>query len=441
MKKRMIWLAGCLVALAACDESKYDLDQLTPQEYYKILYVKDGGEQALSLYDTTEDYVYTFSVVKGGALPELSANADVKVLNQTELDAEYGTGYTLLSSNMYSIDVTHIELTADKPYQQVNVAFKPQAIKALMEDDADLKLVLPLQVVSETDSINANLNDAFLAIEDVVMPTVGFASTTLSLDSYDYASLPAAISKEIPFKLDLDNMWDITCGFDVDADYMDTYNTNNYAGYRLLPEGSYELPETVELPSGTTTTNVVVNIDGSQLAPGDYMLPVRLSSVSEFEISSTSNVYPLCIRVLAPQLDRTGWTATASSEERTGEGSNGALVLTLDGNTGTYWHSEWQSGTGVLPYELDFDPQEEYTITHVAMRNRSGYTDVDWGYFYVSDDQENWTEVGTFKMQKDGSTQMFAVKTPTQGRYFRVEIKASNRETHCALSEVYFYGM
>ena len=39
MKIRTILLMGGLVLLGACSESKYDLDQLVPEEYHKILYV------------------------------------------------------------------------------------------------------------------------------------------------------------------------------------------------------------------------------------------------------------------------------------------------------------------------------------------------------------------------------------------------------------------
>ena len=66
MKINMILLAGCLISLGACDESKYDLEQLVPEQYHKILRVNNGGKQELTLYDTNDDFVYTFSVVKTG---------------------------------------------------------------------------------------------------------------------------------------------------------------------------------------------------------------------------------------------------------------------------------------------------------------------------------------------------------------------------------------
>lgn len=76
------------------------------------------------------------------------------------------------------------------------------------------------------------------------------------------------------------------------------------------------------------------------MAPGDYMLPVKVMDVSQFEVSESKAVYPLAIRVMGHNLDRTGWTAEANSEEVSGEGAgNGVAGCALDGNLTTFWHS------------------------------------------------------------------------------------------------------
>ena len=66
------------------------------------------------------------------------------------------------------------------------------------------------------------------------------------------------------------------------------------------------------LPNGTTETTLPVEVEGSQLQPGDYMLPIRINSASQFEISSTNAIYPMAIRIMGEQLDRTEWTAEAN---------------------------------------------------------------------------------------------------------------------------------
>ena len=55
MKLKYLLLAGCLMGLAACSDLEYDLDNIVPEQYHKILYVKGNGKQSLTLYNTGED--------------------------------------------------------------------------------------------------------------------------------------------------------------------------------------------------------------------------------------------------------------------------------------------------------------------------------------------------------------------------------------------------
>lgn len=43
----------------------------------------------MTLYDTGEDYTYTLSVIKTGSDPTLTANAQINVLSQEEVDQLY----------------------------------------------------------------------------------------------------------------------------------------------------------------------------------------------------------------------------------------------------------------------------------------------------------------------------------------------------------------
>ena len=129
----------------------------------------------------------------------------------------------------------------------------------------------------------------------------------------------------------------------VDEAYIAEYNEENGTVYQMLPEGTYTVPESVTLAAGITNSSISVAVSASALEPGDYMLPIRIESVSQFSISSSNAVYPLAIRIMAPELDRTGWTAEANTEELVGELPSGKADCALDGDLGTYWHSMWNS--------------------------------------------------------------------------------------------------
>lgn len=443
--RNTLLLAASLCLLAACDDSKYDLENLVPQQYHKILYVNNSGKQQVTLYDTGEDYNYTFSVFKSGSDPSLTANADIHVLTQEELDEKYSrpeaVNYKLIATDCYSIAATHLDFSAGDRSKSVSVSLNPENIKTAIAANPDAVWVLPLQVVSENDSINSEKNELFLQITGVITPSFGFGSSAVVVKEYSYG---APISAKVALGLDTENSWDIDCTFDLDDTYRVAYNTKNKTIYQSLPEGTYSFGEQMTLPAGTTTTEIGVTIKADQLQPGDYMLPIRIKSVSLFEISSDKTIYPLTIRILGPQLDRAAWTIEANTQEPNGEGSgNGIPTCALDGNLSTYWHSSWQSGNHALPHILTIDTKKEITLTQIGLvqRQDNSYTDTGAGVFYVSDDNQNWKEVGTFTMEKILNTQNFTLKTPTKARYFRVEITESNRGLNTSLSEIYAYGL
>lgn len=446
MKLKTILLTGSLVLLGACSESKYDLDQLVPEEYHKILYVNNSGKQALTLYDTEEDNKYTLSVVKSGSDPSLTANVNINVLTQAELDSKYsepeGVNYKLIGEGCYTLDATLLDFSIADRYKMVNIFLKPQSVKATMETDPEAVWVLPLRVTSETDSINADKDELFLQIAGVITPALGFAQSSVEVKLLEYGSV-STFTEKVVFGLDTDNKWDLDCKFAVDKDYVTEYNLDNETFFRVLPEGTYTVPETMTLANGTTKAELGVIIKGEQLEPGDYMLPIKITEVSQFGISEEKSIYPLAIRIMGPQLSRAGWAGEANTEELTGEGASGKAGCALDGDLSTYWHSTWQSGNWVsFPFEIIVDTQKEYTFTQFALmqRQHDSYTDARSGKFYVSSDKENWMEVGSFFMEKILDKQVFAI-TPAKGRYFKVSIYESYRGTNASLSEIYAYGL
>lgn len=438
-------LAGCLMTLGACEGSEYDLENQIPDKFHKILYLNISGKQDLTLYNTEEDNQYSFSVVKAGSDPSLGAEVTIDVLTQEEVDSEYseleGINYKVISPSAYSFNETQLSFLANESYKLVNLSLKPREVLAALENDPSAVWVLPLHIISETDSINANKNQLFLQLKDVVMPSLGFRDPNVNVKAYTYG-LVSKISEKIPFKLDTDNKWDIDCGFGVDNNYINNYNEANNTVFRLLPEGTYSFTNSMTLPNGTSEANLPVEIEGGQLEPGDYMLPIQINSVSRFEVSSTNGLYPIAIRIMGTQFDRTGWTAEANTEELQGEGAiNGRAGCILDNNLGTFWHSQWQNGSHALPHELIIDAQKEHTFTQFALMHRENYSYVKCGEFYVSSDKENWGEkVGSFFMKKENGAQIFSI-IPKKGRYFKVLITESNNGTNSALAEIYAYGI
>lgn len=433
--------------MGACNESEYDLENLVPEEYHKILYVKNSGKQEVTLFDVEDDYTCTFSVVKSGSEPNQTAGASIRILTQQEVDDKYSTpenvAYKIIGENCYSLGTTQVNFSAAERYKIAGISLKPQQLKTTLASDTEAKWVLPLRVTSKTDSISADKNEVFLQIVDVVTPTIGFVDVAVNRKDYNYGEV-STITENISIVLDISNKWNLGWKIEVDASYVATYNAENANGtqFQLLPVETYTLPDTMTLSSGTTTTQLTATIAGDKLELGSYMLPIRIKNPSQFAVSSTKGVYPLAIRILAQEIGRSEWTAEAN----TVDGGNTAANL-LDGNTNTEWQSawDWQGAVVGLPHVLTFDTKGEYTFTHFALcqrNNNPDYMDTKAGKFYVSSDGENWEQVGVFdNLHKSTDRHIFAVDVQKKGRYFKVEITESYRSTYTNLGEVYAYGL
>lgn len=444
MKTKIIYAAMSVLMWTACNESKYELENLVPEEYHKVLSFKNSGTADLTLYDTGEDNTYTLSVYKGGSDPDLTASVDIRTLTQEALDSLYSVpeakNYKALGAECFSLDYPRVDFKSGERYKIVTVSIKVENVQNSIQKEPEATWVLPFYLSSaENDSINADKNEVFIKIKEVLTPTVGFTTSSIVYASYEYGF--SVDTAKVEYGLDTDNRWDIECNFAVDLDYVKEYNEKNGTSFAVLPEGRYSLSETGKLPSGTKTSELPVLIDGKGLEPGEYMLPVRMAKASLFDVSQNS-VVPLVIRVFGKRLDRAGWSITANTEEKSGEGAgNGIAKCVLDGDLNTFWHSQWSGGSVALPHELVIDVKKTVTFSNIGLQQRqhSDYRDVKAGVFYVSSDNENWVEVGSFNMEKILEEQIFFIH-PTKGRYFKVLITESNRNGSSSLSELYAYG-
>ena len=94
---------GTIIALGGCKEDSYE--DLIPEQYDKILYLKNYGQQTLELFDDGSPVDYSLTVVKTGSNPAATAQAQVKIMSQTEIDkdARYqGNNYKVISSDCYT---------------------------------------------------------------------------------------------------------------------------------------------------------------------------------------------------------------------------------------------------------------------------------------------------------------------------------------------------
>ena len=129
MKVNYIGIA-CLAVLllTACDESKYELENLVPEEYHKVLYINKSGTQELTLYNTGELNTYAFSVYKGGSDPSLTASGEIAVHSQEEVDVLYGADYRIIPSGSYSMDTDRLDFASEERSKVVTLSLSTDLI-------------------------------------------------------------------------------------------------------------------------------------------------------------------------------------------------------------------------------------------------------------------------------------------------------------------------
>lgn len=434
-----------LPLMQGCAED--DLQDYFPAEYHKILYILESGEQNVTLYNTGELTDYTFSVCKAGSDPSLSANVDIEVMSQSDVDDMYtfneGVPYQIIPSGSYTIGQSQLSFGASETSKQVSISIDPVQVAAAMEAaSADTRWLLPLQAVSETDSVNSDKNSYILLISSVITPPVGFRSTGVQSYTHDFTSGPFSASNTFGL-LTVQNSWEVTAALSVDANYVTEYNEQHNTNYQIPSAGTYTVPSNVSLAADAQDANVDISIDFGDAKSGYYMLPLRLSDVSRFELSADAAVWAPLVRLVGKRFDRTGWTATGCTEELTGEGDfNGRFLDAIDGDINTYWHASWQSSPdSQLPHWMVLDTQAEREFTQVGIVQRVGsYHDVKDVNVYVSSDGEDWgSPIGSFTAAFVEGEQIFDV-TPTRGRYLKLEFVTSYRDANMCMAEVYLYG-
>ncbi len=466
---RNLWLpTAALLVSAGCAES--DIQELFPSEYSKILYIKDAGDKNVTLYVTGKDMEYSFRVCKGGSDPGQSAEARVQVMSQEDLNAAYsipyGKPYRLLTSDAYSIGTQDIDFGPDDKAQTVNVTLKVDRIKDLTASDNESLWTLPIELVSATDSVNAENNRYVLIVNEVSEPLIGFRKTGVEEFTCDI-STPFSLKVPVSLTGGVENQWDITADIGIDTDFLTAYNSANGTDY-ALPDVSYNVSTGVSLPGDRQETSVDISIpDFGHRTSGYMMIPVRITGTSIFSISSAESRYAALLHLVGKKFDRSSWQARACSEQHFEQfdgwsEADSRAQNVLDGDITTIWHYKYGSkgegtcaGHNAGKHCIMIDTRSRRMFTQIGLVQRAGG---EWNIlksvrFWVSDndavwnanasEKTGWTPIdGIYTMSPDTDQREHIFDIPaTEGRYLKVEVVESLKGGDVgAFAEIYCYG-
>ena len=169
MKINVLFGLFFILFLSACDKSEYDLDNIVPPQYHKIMYINNSGTHNVSL-STNQVDTFNISIFKGGSQHEVSASVNLTVLSQEHVDSIYSekdkVDYKVINSDCYTLEPNHLEFSSADYYKVAKVLFNNQKVRQLIADNPNVNYVVPIGLSSANDLINADKSEVFLIVND-----------------------------------------------------------------------------------------------------------------------------------------------------------------------------------------------------------------------------------------------------------------------------------
>lgn len=456
-----------MFSLAACDNSDYELDNLIPDKYKRVVCIQNDQKADLELFDVGFELDTEITILRSGGDPSLSASTKLVTMSQDEL-SEFNLDYQLLDPSLYTVD-SKLEFAPNERYKTVALSFTSEAIKEMKENynDGTYYAALKLQQDGET-SVDT---DKYYILRRIVVrdATINFG---IGNGVTNMTPSNSTFTVSLPFN---NTAFDIAWDLEIENVFNDS-------------EESTELGNT--LPAKYARKGMpleaFVNSDAKSLAPnensltyeislpegtpyGVYWLKVKLSNptLNEAPIATTTgeNVeaviryeympdvtvsgFLTALDGSATALDRTGWVYCPESCQNGNPAS-----YTLDGDLGNFWENRWSDGygpTSSLPFNAVLDMSSKQKINILEPWRRAGdyVTDTRTIEIYAAEtvDYSNresiqygdLTYIGTVEFgntsnRKQG--QLFALD-PAETRYLIMRFTGSNRNGSCiSLAEI-----
>jgi len=291
MRKYCYILPVLALFAIACDQD--DKQEIYPEEYFKVLYIKDSGTRDMAMNTAQDAVPAQMLVVKGGAHPEMPASGRLEVMSLQEAAAQYGypeETIGIIPEGSYQLPAPAV-LTKEEPNRQMEVTLFPPRMAPAMREKPELTWILPLRLACDDGSVNKD-NSLVLLNCSVVSPLIGWADNKPQDVTIDYKTLdyriPIVISKTEINKSAVTGRLE-TLG----AEAVEEYNAAHGTAYPSLPAGSYTLGD-MHIDAGELAGGAPLILSRSGLtADVEYLLPLRIMSVSSdlFEISEEVKYY------------------------------------------------------------------------------------------------------------------------------------------------------
>lgn len=160
---------------------------------------------------------------------------------------------------------------------------------------------------------------------------------------------------------------------------------------------------------GESATSFAWDVVAGAAAAGSVRY-VRLEALSEVNGNPWSAVAELnLLDEAGATIPRTGWLATADSQEVNGEYAPASAAI--DGSPGSFWHTQWQAASPSPPHRLTIDLGSSRTVggfRYLPRQSGSNGRIAAWR-FHTSPDGVAWTQVAQGSFADGDAEQRIAI--------------------------------
>ena len=234
------------------------------------------------------DGSYDLAVIKSGkGLSAATVFVDGSNAALLKYNEEHGTNYIGLPKDCYSLNTNSISYSASEVSKTVTVSWDAEKIMEEMAYEPLNEYVIPIAIKSDDLKVNDGRHLVLISVKN---PRIVMGSSLVNW-SVVYGENAVAINetKNVNVVLDMASSKDLTVTLSVDEELLESYNTANGVMYEPAPEGLISFSNNVIIKSGelqaqlpvTVNTEVLIDENGAIPEYSGYVVPVRVSAVSE----------------------------------------------------------------------------------------------------------------------------------------------------------------
>lgn len=446
-------LVACATVLSSCE--KRAIDNFMVDDTVALL--TPGLVEATAYTDIDSPYeVYVLKSGKGRQSASVSIAVDESVM--TAYNATAKLPLDILPADCYTITCSSLDLAAADYEKPFLIKWNYERLEAVLETNKNVGLPLRMSVIDNGININEN------RLTTIIKPSINKSMVSFTKYGIVDAMMPTrqSLTEEDVYMTVETNFIpdeDIDFTFEIDAAAIEAYNEEHGTDYKMLPSDAFRLDlDGWSIKKSQKTARFKFTFVRTALIPeggsslfGNYMLPIRLKSLSSSNIDPDKDLVLYPVEVIAAQINKDKWSIySCNSDIRTvnnWEKVEGDYVpeYLIDGSTKTIWRSIWSDPTP-LPIDVVIDlgmSRDVYKMTISAPTGaQRRYYNSKSGIVEIASSPEGpWTRIADWNYpSKTTSSYTFELDRAT-GQYIHFVIDESfDGTSKMAISELSIWG-